>query len=381
MPAKKPKDEDLMLPDPSQDDLDLYDFIEEIGGQISIVDVFRMARDGSMPHIDRVTIDAIREDVYSYLRSFGPGKYCLQFKSADRQIKRRRTIEVADRNPAPGAAPVAATVAPDHVQYLREQLAQQQTLLLALIGNLGGNKGPDLSFLAGVLKPPDMTPVVTLMSAMLNRKEGGMDGVQLAKTIVELAKDVGGGDSGKEDNLWSVAKEVGGQFFKALPPAPPGYDPNAPPPAALPAPVSPGPPPAPPAAPTQPEENIPMTKENFPRLLAAGIGELKHMARKNRDIDAAIDWVLECAEDTPTWAAVAGAVQQGATFDNLLQFDPEIAQTPQLKDWFSRFYNGLHTEIFQHVDTAGPGGHAVNPGDHAGAGAAGPVATPDPKSS
>jgi hypothetical protein len=158
MPAKKPPQEPLLPIEPPDDDeqidLDLYDFLGSLGPGIASIDVFRMNRDGSRPHVDRITMDAIREDVYSYLRSLGAGKYLLQFMDANRRYKKSKVIEVADKGTPAPAAPVH-NGSNDTLGFLREQLAQQQTLLLALIGNMGQNRGPDLSFLAGVLKPPD----------------------------------------------------------------------------------------------------------------------------------------------------------------------------------------------------------------------------------
>ena len=160
-----------MLPDEAEEDL--YTFMEEVGPNISTVDIFRLNKDGSRPHVDRATLDAIKEDVYGYLRTLGPAKYLLQFKSADRMIRKTKVIEVAG-GVTPNGVQATQAGAFDHVGFLREQMAQQQTLLLALISNMGkGSAMPDLSFLSGVLKPPDMMPMVTLMTAMITKKDDG----------------------------------------------------------------------------------------------------------------------------------------------------------------------------------------------------------------
>lgn len=387
---RKGKDEPLMdLDTQEQEELDFLTFIQDVGPTIASVDVFRVNRDGSRPHIERVTMEAIQEDVYSYLRTLGPGKYLLKFRGSDGMYKKGKVLEVADKNAAPPGAITPSSGESEHVKFMREQLAQQQNLVLALIAAMGSNKPtmPDLSFLAGVLRPPDMTPVTTLMAAMLNRKTEALDGVGLAKTIVELGRDIAGDGAGKEENFWSVAKDVGRGVVEklALPPGPPPPGMTyASPGQVIVRPMQQQPPgpvnnlPGPQVVHT-PQEEAPLTKENFPHYLRLGITELKKMAARNRDVELTVDSVLEDAETVGMWAAVAGAVQQGATFDNLLQFDPEIAQTPMLKDWFGRFYNGLYAEIFNNVDTAGAGGDAPNPGGNAGAGPTGPVATPDTK--
>ena len=76
--------------------------------------------------------------------------------------------------------------------------------------------------------------------------------------------------------------------------------------------------------------------------------------------DLIIDWMMENPEE-PQWAAILGSIKQGATFEQLLQFDPEIATIPTLHAWFSTLYNGLHEEIFNPVDTRRPGRNPDHP--------------------
>lgn len=357
------------MPDDSEEDL--YTFLDEVGPNISTVDIFRLNKDGSRPHVDRVTLDAIKEDVYGYLHGIGAGKYLLQFKSADRLIRRTKVIEVAGPTgvvPGAAAAPAAGL---EHVQFLREQMAQQQTLLLALIGNLGKGGGPDLSFLSGVLKPPDMTPVVTLMTAMLGRKDDG-GGLAMAKTIVELSRDLAP-DGGREDSWLSVAKDVGGRVVDTIGVA--LRQPSATPPLLPPAPAAaivPPPPARPANGATISKNGSPLvTRENFADYIRQGLTYLKEKARTNKDVEVIADFVIE-NNDEPQWTAILGAIEQGATYENLLQFDPEIATTPTLRAWFQTFYDELHDAIFNPVDSAGAARDTANPGNNAGAGAEGP---------
>jgi hypothetical protein len=387
------KEEPLIDPEiPSQEEDEFYRFLEEVGPSTAMVDVFRLKRDGSRPHVTRVTPDVLSDDVYSFLRSLSPegGRYMLCFMSSSRRYLKSKTIEVGpseNATPANGTQPARSD---DGVMFLRDQLAQQQTLLLALIANLGQNKGPDLSFLAGVLKPPDMTPVVTLMSAMINRKpEGGMDGVQLAKTIVDLSKDIGGGSDHQPDSFWGFAKDIGKTLAGGLSsgssaqlPAPvysnypvqvtqqmPPQVPQLPPPVVH----NPAPPQTP--QPQTPEETMKVNQATFVHWLRAGLVQLKGKAAQGKDVELWAEIVVDNTEE-PQWSAVAGAVQQGAKFTDLLQFDPEIAQNPQLKGWFENFYNALHAEIFNDVDSAGAGGNPPDAAGHAGPSPAGPVAAP-----
>jgi hypothetical protein len=360
---------DNMMPDDAEEDL--YTFLDEVGTGISTVDIFRLNKDGSRPHVDRVTLDALKDDVYGYLRTLGAAKYLLQFKSADRLIRKSKVIEVAGAVSPNGVAPQPAG-ASDHVTFLREQMAQQQTLLLALISNLGNKgSGPDLSFLSGVLKPPDMMPMVTLMAAMIGKKDEG-SGLALAQTIVKMSRDLAP-EGGRGDDSWlSVIKDVGGKVVDNIGGAfrQPGQ------PAAL----LPAGSPIPPAAPARPVVqadpgpvggNPIVTRENFAAYLGQALIYLKTKAAANKDVETIADYIVENSEE-PQWTAVLGVIEQGATFENLLQFDPEIGQAPQLRAWFEKLYHELHDAIFNDVDRAGKGGNANNPGSNAGAGAPGP---------
>jgi hypothetical protein len=356
---------DDMLPDDAEEDL--YTFLEEVGPNISTVDIFRLNKDGSRPHVDRVTLDTVKEDVYGYLRALGAAKYLLQFKSADRMIRKTKVIEVAA-----GVTPNGVSATPagafDHVGFLREQMAQQQTLLLALISNMGkGSAMPDLSFLANVLKAPDLTPITTLMAAMIGKKDDG-GGLALATSIVKLSRDLNP-PGGHDDSWLSVIKDVGGKVVDNIGVAfrQPGQ-----PAALLPAGNQPPPPPiqtqAAPAG--QPGGNPIVTRENFAQYLGQALVYLKTKAAAGKDVETIADFILENSEE-PQWTAVLGVIEQGATFENLLQFDPEIGQAPVLRAWFQKLYDELRDAIFNPVDSAGKGRNPDNPGSNAGAGSEG----------
>lgn len=355
-----------LVPDDSEEDL--YTFLEEVGTGISTVDIFRLNKDGSRPHVDRVTLDALKDDVYGYLRSLGAAKYLLQFKSADRLIRKSKVIEVAG-GVAPNGVPATQAGAFDHVGFLREQMAQQQTLLLALISNMGkGSAMPDLSFLSGVLKAPDIMPMVTLMAAMIGKKDDG-GGLALAQTIVKMSRDLA--PAGGQDDSWlSVIKDVGGKVVDNIGVA--FRQPGAPA-ALLPAGTT-----IPPTTPAQtPPAQQPVggnpivTRENFASWLGQALTYLKTKAAAGKDVEIVADYIIENSEE-PQWTAVLGVIEQGATFENLLQFDPQIGQDPALRAWFQKLYDELRDAISNPVDSAGKGRNTDNPGSNAGPGAEGP---------
>src|SRR5262249_30152665 len=94
--------------DPSQEAEDFFTVLDEIGPGTSHIEIFRMNRDGSRGHVDRVTLQALQEDVYGFLReTYGPGKYLLTFKGQDRRYRGSKVLQVDPKQvgAAPGANP------------------------------------------------------------------------------------------------------------------------------------------------------------------------------------------------------------------------------------------------------------------------------------
>jgi hypothetical protein len=87
---------------------------------------------------------------------------------------------------------------------------------------------------------------------------------------------------------------------------------------------------------------------------------LKQKALADKDVEAWIDYIFD-NEEEPGCAALLYAMRQHVTFDQLLQFDPEIAQNPKLTAWFKALYDGVLSEINAPVDSAGPSGDQGNP--------------------
>jgi hypothetical protein len=103
--------------------------------------------------------------------------------------------------------------------------------------------------------------------------------------------------------------------------------------------------------------------QNVSDWIRVGLAYLKEKARRFRDPGIYVDTILD-NDDEPQWAAIVGAIREGATFENLLQFDPEIGQEG-MRSWFQRLYDGVHSELFQAVDSTRAGGNENNTTDHA----------------
>jgi hypothetical protein len=100
----------------------------------------------------------------------------------------------------------------------------------------------------------------------------------------------------------------------------------------------------------------PAPENNVQGWIVFEIGALKDKAKKGKDPGFWVDYILE-NEEEPGCAAIMFAIRQGATFEQLLAIDPEIAQNPQLTFWFRQVYDGLHGDM----DTGGESGNIGNP--------------------
>jgi len=360
------KDDELDL-ETTQDELDLFTFLDEIGPSAAVVEIFQMRRDGSRPHCERVTMDVLREDVYEYLRAnFGAGKYLLQFKSADRRIIKSKVVEVAARaSQAPAANGAAATAGDDkHTQFMREQMAHQQTLLTALIGGLAQRPIPDI-------KLPDPAAMLTAVCAAFATIRGEQpkdaDWLSKVKTVIEIANDL---KTDPKDDSWpgivrDGVKEVVGAFRGQ-----PAALPAATIPATASAMFQPTPAPNPAPAPAETASG----GHSFQDMLRVALEYLKQKAKLGKDPEIYVEWIFDNPEEEPC-AAIRAAVEQGATVEHLLRFDPEISQNPGHVLWFRKLHSGIVQTIADEntsdaVDTERPAGNTGDAGGHAGTGAA-----------
>lgn len=331
--AAKRKPADPLAELPTQDEIDLDTFLDEIGPRASIVEVFEMRRDGSRPHLDRVTMDTIQEDVYGYLRNLnGSGKYLLLFKGSDRRVQTSKVVEVS-RGGGPAGPAIAPTVHPVQtpaaatngtdpvVLLLREQLAQQQAMLTTLMASM---KGPDLTPLVAAMNANRSDPaamlgaVVAAFTALKDTNADNSDWVGKAKNVLQLAKELQSG--GESSEGWSVVREAipmvtaaiagGGQPGAQSPIAPPG-NPNG-------------------HADAQVRAGLAYLK---PKILAGMM-----------PVELAFDWI-RFNMDNPQWRPlVEKAVNKG--LPGIIEFDPELGNEPY-KTWFGKLVTMIETQIKQ----------------------------------
>jgi hypothetical protein len=365
MATRKPKNDDVLEElYPSQ--FQIEEFMEEWSPQASIVEIYQMMKDGSRPHQERVGIEILKEDLYGYLRqNFGAGKFHLQFKDSNRRIVKGLTVDVAAGRTSMVPLPIPATGG--NGDYLKE-------LVIALIASMKPTPlppPPDIgAMLAGIgaimtaVKPAtttDPAAMLTAMAATFQQLKPAEDNVEKALKVISLAKDIGGNGEPREENFYTLLKDVGKTVVEKLAPSGNGQQRPAIPPGAVPVVAQ-----IPTIVETQP---VPIRVEESPdvimeKWLRAELAFLKQKATAGKDPEAWADYLLDNDEE-PGCHAVLNAVERGATMEHLLQFDPQIGENPALRDWFVKFYAELHSELFPDVDTPGPGGDAADAGGNA----------------
>lgn len=132
-------------------------------------------------------------------------------------------------------------------------------------------------------------------------------------------------------------------------------------------------------------------EDNLRRWLTVQVQMFKGKARAGQDPGYWIDYCMD-NDDEPGVQAVFYAIRQGATFENLISFDPEIGNDVQLAGWFRTLYEGIRNGrwvdgqfepglLSGAMDTGGSGGNPRHNSPDAPAGAAGQGAAGNPGTS
>jgi hypothetical protein len=370
---------DLMPPEVAASDSEItaefeyQDYVSTLGDTNVTVTIHRFPKFGNVlewcenASLDRAQLETIREN-------HGPGKYKLTFRGPT-GFMGSKMICIApeyDKNGTNGTKPAANAGAGS--DFIREQLVMQQNLMMALMSSM---KGPDIgAMMAGLAammtalkpagdngaKPVDplaMFQAILGMYQNLKPKEEKSELDRLRDTAAVIKEFSGEGKAGGIESGWDALATVGKEAIDKLspiltgvrPPAPVTITPVKPPVAVLPAPQM-------NAAPGVPgQQPAPNTGPNLQQWLIAQLAFFKTKAQAGKDPGFWIDYIFENAEE-PGCQAVLYAIRQGATLENLLSFDPEIAQNPQLTLWFREVYLGIRSELPANVDSGREGGDA-----------------------
>jgi hypothetical protein len=367
--------EEIIAPTPEE--FELARFLEESGGTIAKVYIYRLAKNGDLDHVDTTSVEGMNEETIR--EKYGaPSVYVLKFKASNGKFIAERRVRLGETKigvpehgssvPVPGGG--VSDLLKMQLDMMQARVAEQNAMMNTLLAGIISRPQaavPDPSAMMTALA----TVFTTLHGAANKTTADPFENIaKVAELIRTLAPDGGGGDS-KEDNLFSVVKEIGGRVVEiARPIIESGtrqvvaLNPGAPAPAGAPGTAQ---------LPAKTEgDNV--NRFTIAQYVGQGIAYLKGKARAGKDAELFVDFVLENGEE-PQNAALIGAIQQGVTFEQLLQFDPEIAQNPDLTKWFRILYDGIHAELFNAggaaLDSERAGGNAGDAGNNAAAGAPG----------
>lgn len=367
--------------EPTREEMDLDEFLEDLGGGVAIIHILRIRPDGGMPQVGKATMDDLREDPYEYIRqNYGAGKFRLIFKGSNRRIQAVRQIELEaakGTNGAPAPASGMSSIFPpdmsfqDKLLMMRFMIPEKPAIdigsvMAGIAGMMTAMRPADP---AKPQDPVEMFRTCVTMFESLKDKNAKPPLEQLREVASVIREFSGDKDTGAAiDSPWGMVTEIGKQVVSTVGPALAGLVPGAPRPAIVQ--QAPRPAPAPAAlAPgsRQPSDTgnlpapaTPNAEENLQRWLVAQISFFKEKAKAGKDPGFWIDYVFENAEE-PGCQAFMYALRRGATYENLLEFDTEIAQNPQLSLWFKEVFEGVRTGLLQeNVDSGRAGGDSSN---------------------
>jgi hypothetical protein len=402
-PRKKPAqtwvDEQFDLSGDAQiaADIEYQEFLATLGDGNVAVTIHRFPKFGNVMEwcdnttLDQATLEAIREN-------HGPGKYKLSFRGPQHMLGTKNICIAApfskDGRPAAGKS--------DAETFLQSQLAMQQNLLMSLMGSM---KGPDLGgMMAGLaammtaLKPPvgenakPVDPVQmfqTIMQIYQGLNKSDKSPLEQLRDTAAVLKEFSGDGGGGEMSMWGAIASVGKDAVEKLAPAIASLGGKNPAvattqpvmtaarlPAMLPASAEAGTDGA-----ARPDPSQVSAEDNLRRWLTAQIAYFKEKAKAGKDPGFWIDYVFENSEE-PGCQAILYAIRQGATFENLLAFDPEIGQNPQLTLWFTELYNGVKSGLSNDdLDSGREGGNGSDRSENGGIGAPGHTLSVSPSTS
>lgn len=389
MTAKKPKAgpsaEVLEAFQPTTEEIEFDEFLEEVGPSTATIHILRMKPDGSKPQIGKTTMDQIREDPWEFLRStYGGGKYCLLFRGGNREFRGSKVLEVEGAAITPGQAAAGAGSGISHEKLL-------DTMLLAMIQHFQPQPAPapldigglfaGMASIMTVLKPPApnekpqdpiqmFQTVMTMYQGMKDKNEKSP--LEQLRDVASVIKEFSGDKGGGEDSMWGAVASIGRDVVEKgsqilgnmsgrpavhttgniAPFQPKTPQPNPSTPAALPATTS--------ETVTPPQGETAAPLDNIEKWVRIQIGSLKEKAKLNKDPAFWAEYILDNEEDYGP-AALLYAVRQGATLQTLVAFDSEIGSNPQLTWWFSEVFEGVKAGLNQPMDS---GRESGNPGDH-----------------
>jgi hypothetical protein len=367
--------------EPTKEEQDLDEFLQEVGATSSVVEIWRMHRDASRGYVNRFTWDELKSDPMGFIQEeIGAGRFMLIFKGEDRRFIKSKIVQVEEPR-KPGMNGNGNGNSPGADPFMRDVLlaiiaAQKPPAMPDLGAMMTGCAAMMTAMMSGVPKH-DPTAVfkemMGVVQPMLKDRPAEDPSEKFLKTVQVVKQLLP--DNSAPESFWGFAKDVGKEVVHRLTPAPGVPSPANGQPAATTAPMEISVDPSKTLLPNSNPAPQPQASD-FENQLRIGLHYLKDKARRGKDVELFADMIFENYEE-PQWNALLGAMQRGATFERLVQFDPEIGQDAILASWFKRLYDELRAELSKSVDSGGPAGDVANAPPDAGAGAGGPSPAPD----
>lgn len=350
------------LKDRPPEEQELEEIINAIGGTAAKCKISRVSVQGDPRWVQTIAASQVTEELIR--REYGPGQYICEFRADTGRYIRKKSVFIDELKPQLSQQNTT-TAAPGtgglDIQFVLESMraseARSQQLMLEMIKRPSGNGTP-----APVLSPVDMMTGIINAIASLKGMVDPESGKTQIKEILEIAEMIGGRST--EENVYTVVKEVGTKVLEIVserivnaPPAVVAETPalsaagvNSPS-------TKPGAHPDPNAA--APEAVTAIDQMKAEDWIKAQLAFLKQKATTGKDVGLFVDYILANQDETGC-AALTSAIRQGVTWEQLLQFDPEIGQNAIYQIWFLELYNALREDLME-VDPDRPEGDGSDP--------------------
>jgi hypothetical protein len=340
--------------------------------QESVVAVYRAGKPGERDgYLDTLGITTLLNPGPEHVlaTTFGAGTYRLKLKVPNQrgilQFGGSKTVTIAERPGAHGITNGNGHGAGTMEDYLRKESERNQNLILALIASNKPQAFDMTGFaqliaaVSGGNKNSDLGAIVSAFTSLKAAAEPP-NTVNQIKDAIELARSLTPGGPaaapGEEPEMgWGGLIKGALTAFAGGVPAGPVNGRRA-----LAA-GQPGP------GAGDDDDDEPNEDQYMQQALTAQLGFMKSKALAGKAVEPWIAYTLENQDEIGN-AAIMSALKQGAQFEHLLAFDPEIASNPILRVWFQKFYDGLKRPVSQAPPVPWFGRDITNLTGNAGAG-------------
>src|SRR5262245_44513983 len=199
--ARVPRDRQREFDDEgefSPEEIDLIDFIEQVGPSIARVYIWRVPRHGDHEYIDKVEVSMLKDGAEEFLRdTYGaPAKYFLRFKGSDQRWKFSKMVNIGTPNKGEYLAGLNGSQSSSHQTSQASQRESELQKELQLMSQR--QHEAHLKMLESLNRPPAAAPdpsamltsVITAFTALkaASTPDGGTD-IKKLKEIMSVVNE------------------------------------------------------------------------------------------------------------------------------------------------------------------------------------------------